>query len=96
MDAPAAQEALHICALLTAAAFGKETGLTGSARAVARTAMFTAARRYIDANPGQPDLTVDCVLAMSQLSRPTLYRLFEPEGGLHAYIRNQCMEMTTW
>ncbi|WP_429404271.1 hypothetical protein [Paraburkholderia sp. MM5482-R1] len=52
MDASAAQEALHTCALLMAAAFGKETGLTGSARAVARTAMSTAARRYIDANFG--------------------------------------------
>ncbi|MEX3790906.1 helix-turn-helix domain-containing protein [Paraburkholderia sp. BR14374] len=89
MDALAAQEAFHTCALLMAAAFGKETGLTGSARAVARTAMFAAARRYIDENLGQPDLTVDSVLAMSQLSRPTLYRLFEPEGGLHAYIRNR-------
>ncbi|MGF6447044.1 helix-turn-helix domain-containing protein [Paraburkholderia youngii] len=89
MDAPAAQEAFHTCALLMAAAFGKETGLTGGARAVVRTAMFAAARRYIDANLGQPDLTVDSVLAMSQLSRPTLYRLFEPEGGLHAYIRNR-------
>ncbi|MGF6917164.1 hypothetical protein [Paraburkholderia sp. 40] len=72
MDASAAQEALHTRALLMAAAFGKETGLTGSARAVARTALFTAARRYIDANLGQSDLTVDSVLAMSQLSRPTV------------------------
>ncbi|EEA01679.1 transcriptional regulator, AraC family [Burkholderia sp. H160] len=89
MDAPAAQEALRTCALLIAAAFGKERGLTGSARAAARAAMFATARRYIDAHLGEVDLTVDSVLAVSRLSRPTLYRLFEPEGGLVAYIRNR-------
>ncbi|NML32394.1 helix-turn-helix domain-containing protein [Paraburkholderia sp. G-4-1-8] len=84
-----AEQAIRTCALLIAAAFGRQNGLTGNARAAARTAMFASARRYIDANLGLPDLTVDSVLAISQLSRPTLYRLFEPEGGLAAYIRNR-------
>jgi AraC-like DNA-binding protein len=89
MSAAEAHESMHTCAMSIAAAFGKETGLTGNARVAARTAMFAAARRYIDANLGQMDLTIDSVLAASQLSRPTLYRLFEPEGGLVAYIRNR-------
>jgi AraC-like DNA-binding protein len=89
MSAPDAYEAMHTCAMLIAAAFGKETGLTGNARAAARTAMFATARRFIDANLGQMDVTIESVLAVSQLSRPTLYRLFEPEGGLAAYIRNR-------
>jgi AraC-like DNA-binding protein len=89
MSAPDAYEAMHTCATLIAAAFGKKTGLTGNARAVARTAMFAATRRYIDANLERMDLTPDKVLAVSQLSRPTLYRLFESEGGLAAYIRNR-------
>jgi AraC-like DNA-binding protein len=89
MSAPHAYDAIRTCAMLIAAAFGKQTGLSGNARAAARTAMFATARRFIDANLGQLDLTVEHVLAASQLSRPTLYRLFEPEGGLAAYIRNR-------
>jgi AraC-like DNA-binding protein len=89
MSGPEAHDAMHTCAMLIAAAFGKQTGLSGSARAVARAAMFATARRYIDTNLGQLDLTLDNVLAVSQLSRPTLYRLFESEGGLAAYIRNR-------
>jgi AraC-like DNA-binding protein len=89
MSAPDAYDAMHTCAMLIAAAFGKQTGLSGNARAAARAAMFATARRYIEANLGQLDLTLENVLAVSQLSRPTLYRLFEPEGGLAAYIRNR-------
>jgi len=89
MNLGEAREAIETCGLLIAAAFGKQTGLTGKARAAVRTARFATARRYIEANLGQPDLTVERVLAVSQLSRPTLYRLFEPEGGLAAYIRNR-------
>jgi AraC-like DNA-binding protein len=89
MNAAEARETLETCGLLIAAAFGKQAGLTGNARAAVRTARFATARRYIDAHLGQLDLTVERVLAVSQLSRPTLYRLFEPEGGLAAYIRNR-------
>lgn len=89
MDGQQAFDAIHTCALLIAAAFGKTTRLTGNARAAVRTAMFARARQYIDANLGEVDLTPERVLAASQLSRPTLYRLFEPEGGLAAYIRNR-------
>ena len=89
MNGQEAYRAMRTCALLIAAAFGKEARLTGNARAAARTAMFATARRYIEANLGQADLTPESVLAASQLSRPTLYRLFEPEGGLAAYIRNR-------
>jgi AraC-like DNA-binding protein len=89
MSGQAAYDAIQSCALLIAAAFGKQAGLSGNARAAARTAMFAAARRYIDANLDQMDLTPDSVLAASRLSRSTLYRLFEPEGGLVAYIRSR-------
>ncbi len=89
MNGQEAYGAIRTCALLIAAAFGKEARLTGNARAAARTAMFGMARRYIDANLHQIDLTPEDVLGASQLSRPTLYRLFEHEGGLAAYIRNR-------
>ena len=51
--------------------------------------MFGTLRRYIEANLHEPDLSPDSVLLASQLSRPTLYRLFESEGGLATYIRNR-------
>ncbi|MFP3566810.1 helix-turn-helix domain-containing protein [Paraburkholderia sp. SIMBA_030] len=89
MSGPEAYEAIRTCALLIAAAFGKEARLIGNARAAARTAMFGTARRYIEANLHQMDLTPESVLRASQLPRPTLYRLFEPEGGLATYIRNR-------
>ncbi|AUT75171.1 AraC-type DNA-binding protein [Paraburkholderia hospita] len=82
-------DALKTCAMLIAAAFGKRTGRAGGARAVARAAVFGTLRRYIEANLHEPDLSPESVLLASQLSRPTLYRLFESEGGLATYIRNR-------
>ncbi|MBN3762071.1 helix-turn-helix domain-containing protein [Burkholderia sp. Ac-20365] len=82
-------DALKTCALLIAAAFGKDARLSGGARAAARAAVFGTIRRYIEANLHEPDLSPDSVLVASQLSRPTLYRMFESEGGLAAYIRNR-------
>ncbi|CAB3780588.1 helix-turn-helix domain-containing protein [Pararobbsia alpina] len=89
LSAKEGYDALKTCACLIAAAFGKETRLSGNARAAARAAMFGTARRYIQENLHQPELSPDSVLKASQLSRPTLYRLFEHEGGLATYIRNR-------
>lgn len=89
MSESESQEAMRTCALLIGAAFGKEAGLTGNARAAVRAAAFAHVRRYIDENLHESDLSPESVLSVSQLSRPTLYRLFENEGGLAAYIRNR-------
>ncbi|QBR02404.1 helix-turn-helix domain-containing protein [Paraburkholderia pallida] len=89
MSASESWEAMRACALLIGAAFGKEAGLTGNARAAVRAAAFAHVRRYIDENLHESDLSPESVLRVSQLSRPTLYRLFEHEGGLAAYIRNR-------
>lgn len=89
MSASDAYSAMHNCALLIAAAFGQQAQLTGNARAAARAAVIGMLRRYVDANLHDSDLTPERVLRVSQLSRPTLYRMFEHEGGLAAYIRNR-------
>lgn len=89
MSASESSEAMRTCALLIGAAFGKEAGLAGNARAAVRAAAFAQARRYIDENLHESDLSPESVLRTSPLSRPTLYRLFENEGGLAAYIRNR-------
>jgi AraC-like DNA-binding protein len=95
VDSGHAYHALRTCVLLMAAAFGRQARLTGGARAAARAAVFGTVRRYIDANLHEPDLSPESVLLASQLSRPTLYRLFEHEGGLATYIRNRRLIQAT-
>jgi AraC-like DNA-binding protein len=50
--------------------------------------MFGQIRRYIQANLYDAELSPERVLDTLQLPRRTLYRLFEQEGGLGAYIRH--------
>jgi AraC-like DNA-binding protein len=89
MTANEAHSAISTCAQLIALAFGKQTRLSGNARTAARAVMFSTARRYIQDNLHQPDLSPASVVNASRLSRATLYRLFENEGGLSTYIRNR-------
>jgi AraC-like DNA-binding protein len=88
LSAPMAQSAVHSSARLLLAGFGKEARLSGGARAAARAAMFGQVRRYVQAHLHRADLTPEQVLGALHLPRPTLYRLFEHEGGLGAYIRH--------
>jgi AraC-like DNA-binding protein len=46
-------------------------------------------RAYVEANLNQPDLSPSSVVDALQLKRATIYRWFEHEGGLGAYIRNR-------
>ncbi|GAC1422965.1 MAG: helix-turn-helix domain-containing protein [Burkholderiaceae bacterium] len=88
MSASEAGSAMNVSVQLLVAAFGKQAQLSGSARAAVRSAMFDKARRYIQDNIHQAELSPESLLVALQLPRPTLYRLFEHEGGLGAYIRN--------
>ena len=88
MSAAAADADAQAGAQLLVAAFGKQARLGGSARAAARAAMVGQVRRYIQANLHRADLSPESVLAALRLPRPTLYRLFQHEGGLGAYIRH--------
>ena len=49
---------------------------------------FITIRRFIDRNLAAPKLGPEMIAASFGLSRSTLYRLFEPTGGLSAYIRD--------
>ncbi|WP_050478312.1 helix-turn-helix transcriptional regulator [Herbaspirillum rhizosphaerae] len=59
-----------------------------SAHAIRRDALLDDIRNYIKDRLDQESLTPAAIQAAFQLSRPTLYRLFEAEGGLMEYIRN--------
>ncbi|WP_445267839.1 hypothetical protein [Trinickia mobilis] len=76
--------------LLIADAFGEQAGLKGSKPALARAMAFDQARRYVHANLHDDGLSPDRVVESLGLSRPTVYRLFQHEGGLGAYIRPAC------
>ncbi|HEX7911919.1 MAG TPA: helix-turn-helix domain-containing protein [Paraburkholderia sp.] len=73
---------------LIVAAFGKEAGLSGSKRAVDRALMFEHARQYVRTNLQASELSPESVIESLGLPRSTIYRLFEHEGGLGAYIRH--------
>ena len=88
MSAAEADGAIRAAAELIVAAFGRQAGLSGDTRAAARAAMFAQVRRYIQAHLTESDLSPESVLNALGLPRPTLYRLFQHEGGLGAYIRH--------
>jgi AraC-like DNA-binding protein len=50
-------------------------------------ASFVTVRRYIDRKLASPDLNANSIAAEFGLSRASLYRLFEPAGGIAKYIR---------
>ena len=50
-------------------------------------ASFVTIRRYIDRKLATPELGADTIAAEFGLSRASLYRLFEPAGGIAKYIR---------
>jgi AraC-like DNA-binding protein len=83
-----AENAIRNCTQLILAAFGKQMRMSNSARAAAQIAMRWQIRHYIQATLHQKDLSPESILRKFPLTRPTLYRLFESEGGLGNYIRN--------
>ncbi|NVZ73029.1 AraC family transcriptional regulator, partial [Pseudomonas costantinii] len=89
LSAPEAHSRFDVSVQLLLAALGKQTKLSGNARAAVRAAMFDKARRYVHANLHHASLSPESLLQALQLPRPTVYRLFEHEGGLGAYIRNR-------
>jgi AraC-like DNA-binding protein len=88
MSDGAATDSLQTCAQLILAAFQKQAHLSDSVRATARAAMLGRIKRYVREHLHSKELTPDKILGAFPLARPTLYRMFEHEGGLHAYIRN--------
>ncbi|SAL50415.1 AraC family transcriptional regulator [Caballeronia udeis] len=89
MGAAQAAHELDAGAQLLLAAFRKQASLTGDARAAVQAAVMSQVRRYVEANLNEPDLSPSSVVDALQLKRATIYRWFEHEGGLGAYIRNR-------
>lgn len=89
MQAAEADDAIRAAGRLMIAAFGRQARLSGDTRAAGRAAIFGQIRRYIQTHLSEDDLSPESVLAAFDFPRPTLYRLFQHEGGVNAYIRHQ-------
>ena len=88
LEGTESEELVRNCAQLILAAFARNSRLEGGARAAVRAATLGQVQRHVKANLHRGDLSPDSILCAFPLPRPTLYRMFEPEGGLAAYIRN--------
>ncbi|MBN3785392.1 helix-turn-helix domain-containing protein [Burkholderia sp. Ac-20353] len=78
---------------LVVAAFSRQAGLSGNGRAAVRAAVYGQVRRHVETHLHDPELSPDSVLASLHLSRASVYRIFEHEGGLAAYIRSRRLRM---
>ena len=88
MPADEAATTIRTCAHLILAAFSKQHGMSQRARTAARMAVQSQVRRYVQANLYNLDLSPEHIQQRFAIPRPTLYRMFEEEEGLAAYIRH--------
>jgi AraC-like DNA-binding protein len=72
---------------LTARAIAPMLEKVGLSSATSQLASFVTIRRFIDRNVTSADLNADAIAESFGLSRASLYRLFEPIGGIASYIR---------
>lgn len=75
-------------ALLKAALSGSVDSQQEAAPAIKRGQLYEI-RRYIDKNLLDPNLSPENILHTFGLSRASLYRLAEPLGGIHRFIKNR-------
>ncbi len=61
----------------------------GDARNVLESATMIRCKRYIDLHLSSPELDAETICRHIGLSRATLFRLFQPSGGIRSYIRER-------
>jgi AraC-like DNA-binding protein len=72
---------------LLAAAIAPCAATLGEARPAIQSALLRQAQRCIDTRLGDPELSVEALCGALKISRATLYRMFEAEGGVAQYVR---------
>jgi AraC-like DNA-binding protein len=85
-DAPAVVDAVTG---MVAACFRPTADALNRARSQMADATLATIKRYIEERLATPELSPDAIAAAFRLSRTTLYRLFEPLGGVAAYIQDR-------
>lgn len=84
-----AEAAIRLCAELIIAAFRKQVRRNVGTHAAVQLAMRNQIRDFIDTRLRYGDLSTENILQSFPIPRPTLYRMFEQEGGIGTYIRNR-------
>ncbi|WP_051340892.1 helix-turn-helix domain-containing protein [Azospirillum halopraeferens] len=74
---------------LVAACLGSTIDAHEPPRAELHAAMLARIKRFIDERLDSPDLDADTICRTFGLSRSSLYRLFDPLGGVAAHIRER-------
>jgi len=88
-DGPLLERTVLDLLVLSVGASGRAVSLPGDGRA---RAMMIAAREEIERRLESPSLTITNLCRALGISRTTLHRLFEAEGGAQAYIRARRLE----
>lgn len=87
-------EGLALCgptAALLAAVITASSQHRAATLAELRKSQLRSICRYIDRAIGDPDLGADTIVRAFHVTRPTLYRMFEPHGGLGRYVLRRRM-----
>ncbi len=87
LSTPAMTSAAQVLVELLRIALGSEQSAAEPARAQLDVIRFENARRFIEAHLEREDLGPETVAAATNLSRATLYRMFEESGGVAKYIQ---------
>jgi len=74
---------------ILAACLAPSRGAVERARAPIEVALLAQARRYVEPHVHRRDLTPERIGQAIGVSRSTLYTLFEPHGGVAAYVRSR-------
>ena len=74
--------------LIASAINGTASSVEGGAGAVA-SSVLTRAKMLIEQNLHRPGLSAEAVCGLLRMSRASVYRLFEPYGGVRAYIQER-------
>lgn len=86
---PDAIDAFDAGAQLLLAAFADRPHALHESRAALQTAVKGQVKRYVETHLHETDLTPTKIVEALALKRATIYRWFEQEGGLAAYIRHR-------
>lgn len=76
----------HATAALLAGVIRANSQSRAATRVELRKSQFRAIRRRIDRDISDPDLGAAALVSQFFVTRPTLYRMFEPYGGIGKYI----------
>lgn len=77
---------------LLAASIAPTAGMLALVRPSIEAGILRMARRLIESNLKSPDLGVDLLCGHFRISRSSMYRLFEPLGGVANYIRERRLD----